>query len=489
MNTYLVIDIGTSSTRGILYDGEVNKLDVHQVQTSPIYNGDIVEKDAKDFDIALDQIMNYMANYLKETKNILVSIILTAQRSSLICLDDNHEPLIPIIMWQDKRSHQVVDTLKEYNDQVMDLSGSPLNPVYLAPKIKYVEEHLPNTAMQTKKYLTIADYVRFRITGEFKTDYTYGSRTSLMNIKRKEWDLELLDIFSVDKEKLCELVPPGNTQSFVSEAFLDKYSLNNQVSFISAGGDQQCSAVGMGVLKEDDIAISLGTGGYIIQATDTVSNSKSYITNVYSIDSLYMKESILPTSSSALNWGQDNLYPNLSNEEFYSEIENILMNKKITETLHFPHFQGRGTPDWNSKAKAAFFNIDFSTNQQDLLLALVESIGFEIKNNLDAMMGTNLGQLEQVVIAGGLSKNKAICQMLSDILEIKVLRKADSEATAFGAYVVGILALYPEINPETIFEKTNDIENEMVFIPNKQKNNYYRKKLIEWNDLYSKLYA
>ena len=101
------------------------------------------------------------------------------------------------------------------------------------------------------------------------------------------------------------------------------------MSFISAGGDQQCSAVGMGVLKEDDIAISLGTGGYIIQATDTVSNSKSYITNVYSIDSLYMKESILPTSSSALNWGQDNLYPNLSNEEFYSEIENILMWEAI----------------------------------------------------------------------------------------------------------------------------------------------------------------
>lgn len=489
MKTHLVIDIGTISTRGILYNNKAEKLSNKQVQTSPTYNGDIVEKDARDFAGAVDEIMKYMVESLNETNHNLFSIMLTAQRSSLICLDENNEPLRPIIMWQDKRSNQMIESLRESNEKVMELSGSPLNPVYLAPKIKYVKEYLPDIAKQTKKYLTIADYIRYLLTGEFKTDYTYGSRTSLMNINSKEWDQELLDLFSVKEKELCELVPPGDSGSFVSDAFLQKYSLNHPVRYISSGGDQQCSAVGMGVLNDSDIAISLGTGGYIIQASDAVNNSKSYVTNVYSVDPMYMKESILPTTSSALNWGQDNLYPGISNEEFYSEIENILTHKQYTESQHFPHFQGRGTPDWNSKARAAFFNIDFSTNKEDLLLALVESIGFEIKNNLNAMMETSKITLDHVVIAGGLSRNNAICQMLSDILEIQVVRKADAEATAFGAYIVGMQALYPEENIETIFENSNNNEKTDNFIPNEKKNTYYREKLVEWNEIYSRLYV
>lgn len=488
MKVYLVIDVGTSSMRGILYDDLSNKLKTIQITTAPTFKGEIVEKNPYDFDNSLDEIMIKISEYIRENNQELIAIILTSQRSSLICLDKNGDPLMSAIMWQDKRSNEIVEELNHYNKKVMNLSGSPLNPVYLAPKISYVKKRMPEIADRTHKYLTIADYIGYRITGEYRTDYTYGSRTSLMNISTKKWDKELLDIFSIEEEKLCKLVSPGDTELKATTDFLGKYSVNGEVTYISAGGDQQCSAVGMGLLEVGKTAISLGTGGYILQTVNSLKNNLEYVTNAYSLNKMYIQESVMPTVASALNWFKKINFKNISDNEFYSTIEELIKSNISTNVLHFPHFQGRGTPDWNTKAKAGFLNIDFSTTSADLLLSLIESIGFEIKNNLMALNKNPESKTNEAIISGGLSNNKEICQIVSDILEINIIKKSDSEATAFGAYLVGLHNLNSTIGKNTIMERKEQMEKDIVFEPNQKKSEYYRSKFSLWNEYYHKLY-
>lgn len=487
MGIYVVIDIGTSSMRAVLYNTNGEKRKQIQFTNSPMFKQGKVEQNVKDWDRILDKIMIQVVNYLEERNETLKAIFLTSQRSSLICLDQNNEPLIPAIMWQDKRCSEITKELGGSNDVIIKKTGAPLNPVYLAPKIAWVKRNLPDIATRTKKYLSVADYIGFLITGDFYTDYTYASRTSIFNIHENKWDEELLTLFGVQKKELCELIPPGIAGRKASNYFNEKYGIKNEIDFVSSGGDQQCSAVGMGILDEGSVAISIGTGGYILGPSNKVASAPQLIVNTYPIDSLYILEAILPACSSAMDWIGKNLFEQMPPNEFYEVITNTLESEHETSVIHLPHFQGRGTPDWNNEARAAFLELDFSTTKRDMLLAMVESIAIELKNNISVIESIGQKSIEKVVIAGGLSNNDAINQLISNVLGIKIIKAADSEATALGALAVGMKALNKDLNLRNFLNGIQQSRIDKEFTPDIKKNDYYRVKGQKWNELYNKI--
>lgn len=487
MNVYLVIDIGTSSMRGILYKPTGEKLFHVQLSNKPSFLPGRVEQAVADWKDCLNEIMTQMSRFIKNNQATLQAIFLTAQRSSLICLDSDGEPLMPAIMWQDKRSNEITSELAAYNQMIIEKTGAPLNPVYLAPKISWVKRHLPKIAAKTTTYLSIADYIGYQITGEYLTDYTYASRTSLYNIHEEKWDEELLALFNVEKEELCNIIPPAKSGRKARREFLGKFGIENEVAFVSAGGDQQCSAVGMGVLNEGDVAVSLGTGGYILSPVKKIKADSAVILNTYPIESHYILESILPTCASAVDWMRSNFFENLETEEFYSSIKKVLHSNLKTEVIHLPHFQGRGTPDWNNEARAAFLQIDFSVTKEQLLLSLLESIAIELKNNITQIESYTKKSIKKVMVAGGLTNNPAMNQLISDVLEIEIHKGMDAESTALGAFLVGMKALDPTINQEELLKNNHSTEREVRYFPNQSKKAYYEEKREKWNDFYNKI--
>lgn len=487
MGTYLVIDVGTSSMRGVLYNEGGSKLHQVQLANKPTFKKGTVEQDVNDWTSKLDVIMAQITEYLARNDETLNAIFLTAQRSSLICLDRDYEPLMPAIMWQDKRSAEITAELSAHNQIVMEKTGAPLNPVYLAPKITWVERHLPEIAAQTKIYLTIADYIGFLITGEFMTDYTYASRTSLFNIHDNEWDKELLSLFGVEEGKLCDLIPAGTAGRKASKLFREKYKLENEVAFVSSGGDQQCSAIGMGVLDGHSVAVSIGTGGYVLGPIEKVVATPKLVVNTYPIESLYILEGILPACSSAIDWIRANFFGETQTDAFYELITKTIADRRETRLTFFPHFQGRGTPDWHNKARAAIIGMDFSSSKEDVLLAAIESIAIELKNNITTIEEIGRKKIRSVVVAGGLSNNKAINQLISDVLELETIKSPDSEATALGAFLIGMKALDSSVDLKQLLARTQKDNPHEKYLPNQQKFAYYREKRQVWNDLYDKM--
>lgn len=487
MGTYLVIDVGTSSMRGVLYNEGGIRLHQIQLANKPTFKDGMVEQDVNDWSSKLEIIMTHIKEYSIRNNETLNAIFLTAQRSSLICLDRDYEPLMPAIMWQDKRSAEITAELAPYNQNVMEKTGAPLNPVYLAPKITWVERHLPEVAARTKIYLTIADYIGFLITGEFLTDYTYASRTSLFNIHENKWDEELLSLFGVEEEKLCSLIPPATIGRKASKLFREKYNLANEVAFVSSGGDQQCSAVGMGVLDEGSVAVSIGTGGYVLGPIGKVVATPNLVVNTYPIESLYILEGILPACSSALDWVRGNFFDAFQTDTFYNLITTTITNQRETPLTFLPHFQGRGTPDWNNEARAAIIGMDFSSSKEDVLLAAIESLAIELKNNITMIEEIGRKKISTVIVAGGLSNNNAINQLISDVLEIATIKSQDSEATALGAFLIGMKALDSSVDLKQLLKRTQNEGSDEKYVPNQQKFTYYRQKRQKWNDLYDKL--
>ena len=262
----LVIDIGTSSMRGILYRKDGKKLYVKQVKYQPTYHADGgVEQEPHDFEKALVSIADTYAKGLEVDGAEIGAVVITSQRSSIIPLDKDGKPVHSAIMWQDTRNKEICKRLEVENKRIIELSGAKVNCVFSGGKMSWFKSEYPEKYKKTSRFVNIPEYLIHLMTGKYVTDYTYGSRSNLMNIRTCQWDEDLLDLFGIDKEQLCELHMPGEICGYIQREFANLTGIKEGIPVISAGGDQQCGAVGHGVFKSGSCSVTTGTGAYLIR--------------------------------------------------------------------------------------------------------------------------------------------------------------------------------------------------------------------------------
>lgn len=484
----LVIDIGTSSMRGILFQQDGKKLATHQVKYSPIHNANgEVEQPASDWKEVTIEIIREIVNRSKDIKQKIEAVAITAQRSSVISVDKNGNALLNTIMWQDTRNKGICDELKNYNDLIFQRSGAYVNTVFLGSKITWIRKYRPDIYEKTYKFANIPSYLMNIMTGEFNTDYTYGSRSNLMNLRECKWDPELLDLFQVDENKLCELREPGSICGSTSKEISALTGIDEGIPVISSGGDQQCAAVGQGVYKEGNLSIVTGTGGFLVTASDQVPEElePDVICNYSALRRKYIIEANVLTCCSAFDWFCNNFYDseNIDYEQIGKELEAAGGSDAC---LVLPYFQGRSTPDWNAGAKATFTNITLGTKRGDILKGLLEGIFLEIRNNIDNMK--KYCPISQAYISGGLTKNKAFNQIQADVYGIPLFHLEDSESTAIGALIVALngLGVYKSIEEAFSIIRSNDKFE--TYIPDRDRHKYYLKRQREMNRLYQNIY-
>lgn len=183
----LVIDVGTSSIRGVLYNKNGDILFVHQIEYQVNYmpNG-MAEQNTNDWSDTVCVIVSKAVDFA-QTQNISIDgLSLTSQRSSIIPMGYDSKPLRNAIMWQDKRNADIVNEFSVHQDFVHKLSGARINTVFSGTKMTWFKRNEPDLYNKTMKICTIADYIINQITGEFATDHTYGARSLLMNIRTRK---------------------------------------------------------------------------------------------------------------------------------------------------------------------------------------------------------------------------------------------------------------------------------------------------------------
>ena len=458
----IVVDVGTSSLRSILYSDTGAKLYTRQIEYSPTYlENDWVEENPADWIGAMETTLSAAVAFAKEQGHTINAVSLTSQRSSVIPIGENDEPLSNAIMWQDKRVLGIIQELQPHNDRVFQLCGSRLNPVFSGPKMAWLHRNRPELYAQAKRLVLIPDLLIHTLTGQWLTDATYGSRSLLMNLRDRQWDDELLSIFGVDREKLNEIHEPGSIVAYTTAAYEAKTGLPAGTPVISAGGDQQCAALGLGVIKEGVLEVSAGTGAYIIAASDKVPDGlkQDVICNASAIPGAYVLESSIPTCASAFNWllricyGMDGSNKKDVLRQVNQEIEDSL--RKKSDVLILPHFQGRGTPDWNSHAHGSIHNLNLGTTRGDIARAMFEGLCMEIEANISAI-AQYIQKSESIYACGGLSNSASFAQLLSNFTELPVQVFADTESTGLGAWMSGAVAigLYPDY--ETAFKTARE---------------------------------
>lgn len=436
----LALDVGTTSMRGILYNEQGYILTTESLLTpliSDCATGTIEQNPAVYTDGA-ERICRAVAERFD-----VDAISVTAFRSAPTLVDREGKALCNFIMWQDTRNSEICERLKPNDAQVYLTCGASVNTVFTATKITWLKENCPQLYSRAYKAMIVPDYMIHSMTGSFSTDHTYGSRTLLMDIHTLEWSGEMCRLFNVDREILCDLVPQGSISGKVNEAFSQRTGIRTGVPVISAGGDQQCGALGLGVMDSSTIEVNSGTGSFVISLTDTpVLTNSAVICNVAAVPGKYTQEMNIISSASALNWLIREVFP----EHWTDHPDFDAVNRKAAASPPgsngvwcVPHFQGCGSRCWNPSARAVFGGLSLSSHREDLIRALYEGIASEISKSIDTLP-EQCRNASEIAVAGGLSNSDIYLRILCDMTGRRLVRGHDMQATALGAFISASVA-------------------------------------------------
>ena len=482
----LSVDVGTTSMRGILYNGEGKELSLVSRLTPLIFIDNYIEQDALTLKEKLFEIVRESAK-----DNSVDAIVVTAFRSAPALFDKEGNPLSNFIMWQDTRNKEICERIAPRNKEIYQCVGAKVNAVFTASKVTWFKEHMREAYDKAYKALVVPDYLINTMTGAFTSDKTYGSRTGIMNIHSCTYDEEMVRLYDLDMEKLPELVEVGSVIGYTTEAFEKATGVKAGTPVISSGGDQQNSALGLGELDDSSLVINCGTGGFIISLVDQpYLENEAMICNASAVPGKYVLESNVLASAAALNWMLKELFPELWNDghpDFKRFHELVGQSAPGANGVRIvPLFQGCGSRDWNLDARACFTNISLGNTRNDLGRAMLEGIAAEIVKSVRGFP-EKCQNVSRIYVGGGLTKSDLFDQILCDMLGKPLIRYDDAQATAIGAFISAAvtLKLYPDYG--TAFAKAREGAKTYVFEPDPEKHAFYQDVIRETEEVYKSL--
>ena len=448
----LAIDQGTTSSRAILFDGDMKPIASAQEEFTQYFpHSGWVEHDPADLWSTVQSTCKAVMDKAGLTAGDIAAIGITNQRETTVIWDaETGVPLNNAIVWQDRRTAQMCESLRAegHNAQVSAITGLLLDPYFSATKVKWIlDQHEGARARATDGKLlfgTVDSFLIWHMTGggAHVTDATNAARTMLYDIHKSEWSAEMCAMLDIPMEMLPEVRDCASDFGVTD-------LLGGETPIYGVAGDQQAATIGQACFAPGMLKSTYGTGCFALLNTgDTpiTSNNRMLTTVAYQLDGkpTYALEGSIFIAGAVVQWLRDGL----GIIGAASETEALAQDGRGEVTL-VPAFTGLGAPYWNAECRGAIYGLTRDTNPADMARAALESIGFQTRDLFDAMRADWPDAGDAVLrVDGGLSANDWAMQFLSDMLGAPVDRPAGVETTALGAaWLAGMRAgVYPNMD-------------------------------------------
>ena len=475
MPTLIAIDQGTTSTRTVAFDADLNIIHSKQKEYPLIYPNDgWVEIEPEEL---MNSVYSTIDPVLDACSDVSALGITNQRETTLVWDSDSGKPIYNAIVWQDRRTAEQCMQLKKdgYEETIKNATGLLLDPYFSATKISWILNNVDGARQKADagklRFGTVDTYLLWQLTdgNVYKTDVTNASRTNLYNIHTKEWDSELLKIFNIPKSMLPEVFP--------SESHYCSFDRGNKtIKITGIIGDQQGALVGQRCFQPGQMKATFGTGCFLmvnsgseyLQSTSGLLNTLGY---GLSGSVPYALEGSIFSAGTIIQWLRDNL-------EFFSDsAESINLLDERGESngvLFIPGFTGIGAPHWNAEIRASFYGITRDTTKTDMVTAAFKSLIYQVMDIKEALSIDGI-EIKNLSIDGGMAANSSFCQLLSDFLGQEVQVPPSLESTAIGAAIAAGIGAHLFSIENLQNQQSNDATiyrpREKVFIEN---------DLIEW---------
>ena len=440
--SYISLDSSTSSTTVVVFDDDLNIQAKFQKEHQQIYpSKGFVEHD-------LEEIYNNLIELMKKASAISPEpqfISMTNQRETFALFDKfTGKPVRNAVVWQCTRGEKICENImnnNEYSKLITQKTGLKANTFFSASKLKWILENEPNIKEGLLKgnilFGTIDTYLLYRLTKcrEYVTDTTNASRTLLFNCIDNSWDPELFSIFDIEQFDLAEVRP--SSSNFGYSNF--ENSFFKEIPISGVAGDAQASFFANLCFSLGDSKITTGTG-FNIQTNIGTSfkiDTNAFTTLAFSHNkkNYYSLECLGSVAGATISW----LKNNLKLIEKVSDSESLSLEIEDSGGVALiPAFTGLGPPYWKANARAAFIGINASTTKKQIVRAALESVAFQMVVYLEFLQRDNKFELKNLIVDGGMIKNKLFLQMIADLLKIEIMVPEIEEMSLYGALLFGI---------------------------------------------------
>ncbi|TDQ61606.1 glycerol kinase [Maritalea mobilis] len=481
----LAIDQGTTSSRAIIYDQELNPRASDQREFRQIFPRDgWVEHDANEI---WDTSLSTIKGAIKEAgiaATDIAAIGITNQRETITVWDRaTGEPLHHAIVWQDRRTARYCAELKEQGleEKVTAKTGLLLDPYFSGTKVKWLLDNVDGAHDRAQKgelvIGTIDSWLIYKLTGgaSHVTDATNASRTLLYNIHEGQWDQDLLDLFDIPASLLPEVKDCAADFGTTDEALFGA-----ALPITGVAGDQHAATIGQACFEKGMIKSTYGTGCFAMMNVGEkplASSNRLLSTLCYQLDGkpTYALEGSIYMAGATVQWLRDGL----KIIESSSEVNDLAATADETQSVYLvPGFVGLGAPYWDPDARGAIFGLTRNSGPNELAKAALDSVGYQTRDLISAMNADFGDDVEVLRVDGGMTASDMTMQFLADMCQIPVDRPTNLETTAKGAaYLAGLhIGLCPP--PKDMMAQW-DLDQQ--FKPN-QSADWADKKYAGWQD-------
>jgi len=444
MSFVIGIDVGTSGVKGLLVgeDGKVAGEALVEYGMEAPRPGWAEQDPDKWWEASVEAVKKLMSGSAAGPDDV-AGIGLTGQMHSSVFLDDKDKVIRPALLWCDQRTSQEVKYITDTIgfERLVELTANRALTGFTAPKVLWLRNNESENYKRMKSLLLAKDYVRFRLTGEKKTEVSDASGTLLFDVKERKWSEGVLDALDIDPSILpasCESTEV--TGGLTSEA-AGMCGLKEGTPVVGGGGDQAAGAVGNGVVEEGPVLVTLGTSGVVFASADrpVIDPEARLHSFCHASPGLWHTMGVMLSAGGSMQWLRNTLRQ-AGADSGYKALDGLADSAPPGSDglLFLPYLTGERTPHFDPEARGVFSGLSFKSGAGHLARSVMEGVAFAIKDSVRLMEEAGTA-LDVVYLSGGGAKSELWSKIVASVLGMPIKRLSVDEGPAFGAAVLALV--------------------------------------------------
>ncbi|MBQ2734091.1 MAG: xylulokinase [Clostridia bacterium] len=430
MNYYIGADLGTSSVKLILADacGAILR---SVTKSYPVHypRSGWSEQEPEDW-------WNAFCGGVRElTAGIdgICGISVAGQMHGLVILDEADKVIRPAILWNDGRTSGETEHLNTVigKKKLSEYTANIAFAGFTAPKLLWVRNNEPENFARIAKIMLPKDYINYRLTDVYATEYSDAAGTLLLDVKNKRWSREMLDICGIGEGSMPKLFESYECIGALQSDIAKELGLSENVKVIAGAADNAAAAIGTGTVGEGKCNISLGTSGTVVISSDKFGVDKNNSLHAFChADGGYYLMGCMLSAASCNKWFCEEI---LKTDDFAAEQTDISDDMLGNNGVYFlPYLMGERCPVNDTDASGVFIGLRPDSTRADMLQAVLEGVAFAIRDNVEVARSLGIS-IDSSTVCGGGARSALWLKIISNVLDIELKLPVSEEGPALGA--------------------------------------------------------
>jgi len=491
---YLGIDIGTSGCKAIVFNENGEQLAASYREYNVIFSdGGGAELDSNDVMKKCFEVIKESTGHVKAGS--VKGIGICSQGEAFTAVGRDKKILCPAMVSSDIRSEPYVKKWAQEFDKkkLYQITGHSAHSLFSLFKLLWLKENRHDVWSHSQKYLCFEDLLQMHLGLEPAISWSLAGRTMLFDVRKHEWNMEILNRVGLRADQLARPLPSGKIVGTIEKSLIRDLNLAENAFVVTGGHDQPCGALGSGITNPGMAMYATGTVECITPAVnEPIFSEDLYRSNLctydHTVEGMYVTVAFSLTGGNILKWYRDE-FGQIDIVQAKKEGKNVYeqllenMGNKPSNLFVLPYFTPSGTPYFDTKTKGAIFGLRLSTGRGELMRALLEGVTFEMRLNLEILEKSGY-KINEIRVIGGGAKSQIWTQLKADIMGKKMTTVLLPEAGCLG---VAMLACSADLGIPAKALADKWVKPASTVYPNDENEKIYDDKFETYRHLYTRV--